>query len=156
MSQGGAGASVDFDESSDAMVTVLMTQVSSLMREKKALVAEINTLARDNQVLGSHSSPPWLLLSAFLCVWCELCEQAVSMFRLGQPRNDEVAEGGLNLLAAAGSAMGAVLRERTGEKRGRCVWSTKATLSAPSAHPKQTDWFHCVQDQTVKTLTQAK
>ena len=43
------------------------------------------------------------------------------MFGPGQPRNDEVAEGGLNLLAAAGSAMGAVLRERTGEKRGRCV-----------------------------------
>jgi hypothetical protein len=52
--QGGAGASVDFDESSDAMVTVLMAQVSSLMREKKALVAEINTLARDNQVLRSR------------------------------------------------------------------------------------------------------
>ena len=33
-------------------------------------------------------------------------------FRLGQPRNDDVAEGGLNLLAAAGSAMVGVERER--------------------------------------------
>jgi hypothetical protein len=46
-----AGASVDYDESSDAMVTVLSTQVASLMREKKALLAEMNLLSRDNQSL---------------------------------------------------------------------------------------------------------
>ena len=44
------------------------------------------------------------------------------VFRLGQPRNDEVAEGGLNLLAAAASAMGAVLGERRVKgKRDVCV-----------------------------------
>jgi hypothetical protein len=30
------------------------------------------------------------------------------------------------------------------------VCPTRATLPAPSAHPKQTVWFHCVQAQTVK------
>lgn len=66
--QGGAGANVDYDESSDAMVTVLMSQVSSLMREKKALLSEINTLARDNQVLASRTLlSSSSLLSALLC-----------------------------------------------------------------------------------------
>ena len=45
--------------------------------------------------------------------------------------------------------MGAVLSERRVREEGR-VWPTKATLPAPSAHPKQTVRFHCVQAQTVK------
>jgi len=50
------------------------------------------------------------------------CVSRRCLFRDGQPRNDEVAEGGLNLLAAAGSAMGAVLRESRVRGEGRvCV-----------------------------------
>ena len=65
------------------------------------------------------------------------------VLRLGQPRNDEVAEGGLNYQQQVPPWCG--VERENGEEEGEVCVLTKATLPTPSAHPKQTVWFHCVQ-----------
>jgi hypothetical protein len=64
------------------------------------------------------------------------------VFRLGQPRNDEVAEGD-STTSSSRFRIGAVLRER--REGGVCP---RATLPAPSAHPNRR--FGSLRPQTVK------